>query len=126
MLIMNLFTLLFGLSILFAIYKLLALSLKRYERLKAMQRLEGAELIAYLGTAEPEEKSPNESKWWLMRTAAVGIACGISVCLVPLFEPLIKDSSFSDMLEVLFIGTILFLGFLSLLIELIIEHKLRK
>lgn len=123
---MNLFTLLFGLAILFSIYKLLALALKRYERLKAMQRLEGAELIAYLGTAEPEEKSLNESKWWLLRIAAVGIACGISCCLIPLFEPLVKESHFSDMLGTLFVGALMFLGFLSLLIELIIEHKLRK
>lgn len=123
---MSLFSLLFGLAILFAIYKLLALALKRYERLKAMQRLEGAELIAYLGTAEPEESTSNESKWWLLRAAAVGIACGISFCLVPLYEPLVKESHISNTHEILFVGTLMFLGFLGLLIELIIEHKLRK
>ena len=71
---------LFYLSLLFAIYRVVELSLKRYERLKAMQKLEGEELIAYLGKAEPEQKSNSleQSKWWLIRIASLLTGIGIT------------------------------------------------
>lgn len=130
---MSFFLFVFYLSLLFAIYRVVELSLKRYERLKAMQKLEGEELIAYLGKAEPERKSDSleQSKWWLIRIASLLIGAGITLALSPFivnwgieFGEANKLSS--DLNAFAVIGC----GFLccatALLIELVIEHRVRK
>ncbi len=124
---------LFSLSLLFAIYRVVEFSLKRYERLKAMQKLEGADLIAYLGKAEPEEKSNSleKSKWWIMRFAAFLIGAGITLCLSPIIInwgiEFGKTNQLSDDLNAFaLIGCGLICSAVTLLIELIIEHKVRK
>lgn len=124
---------LFYLSLLFAIYRVVELSLKRYERLKAMQKLEGEELIAYLGKAEPEQKSNSleQSKWWLIRIASLLIGVGVTLSLSPLivnwgieFGEANKLSS--DLNAFAVIGCGFICSAVTLLIELIIEHKVRK
>ena len=117
---------LFYLSLLFAIYRVVELSLKRYERLKAMQKLEGEELIAYLGKAEPEQKSNSleQSKWWLIR---IGITLGLSPIIINWGIEFGKANKLSDDLNAFaFIGCGLICSAVTLLIELIIEHKVRK
>lgn len=124
--------LLFSMVVLFGIYKVVDLAMKRYERLKAMQKLEGEELIAYLGKAAPEEKSHSleRSKWWLMRIASTVIGAGVSFGLSPIivswavgFE---ERHNINDIAVTAFIGIATFISAMFLLIELIIEHKVRK
>lgn len=124
---------LFYLSLLFAIYRVVELSLKRYERLKAMQKLEGEELIAYLGKAEPEQKSNSleQSKWWLIRIASLltgtGITLGLSPIIINWCIEFGEANKLSDDLNAFaFIGCGLICSAVTLLIELIIEHKVRK
>ena len=124
---------LFYLSLLFAIYRVVELSLKRYERLKAMQKLEGEELIAYLGKAEPEQKSNSleQSKWWLIRIASlltgIGITLGLSPIIINWCIEFGEANKLSDDLNAFaVIGCGLICSAVTLLIELIIEHKVRK
>ncbi|MBR0331484.1 MAG: hypothetical protein IIX12_07825, partial [Alistipes sp.] len=49
-----------------AIYKIVEMSMARYERLQAMQKLEGQELVEYLGKAAPQEDYLKQTMWWLM------------------------------------------------------------
>lgn len=125
--------LLFGMVVLLGIYKVVELTMKRYERLKAMQKLEGEELIAYLGKAEPEQKSNSleQSKWWLFRIASLLIGVGITLCLSPLIvnwgiEFGKANNLSSDLNGFAVIGCGFFCSAVTLLIELLIEHRVRK
>lgn len=112
---------LFTVVIVLAIYKLVDLATTRYERLKAMQKLEGENLIDYLGKAAPKVEDQDQTVWWLMRIAAAVIGVGIAM-LQSLWISKIEVPQYSVLLAAL----IMLLGALAIIIELCIERKLRK
>ena len=116
---------LFTVVIVLAIYKLVDLATTRYERLKAMQKLEGESLVKYLGKAAPKVEGQDQTVWWLMRIAAVVIGVGIAM-LQSLWISKIEVPQYSNVPEVLLAALIMLLGALAIIIELCIERKLRK
>lgn len=118
--------LLFWVLICITSYKVIDLSLRRYERFKAMQKLEGESLIEYLGKSEskPQGDSLRQSLWWLLRGGSVALGIGIAFSLSPLFVQLeeIRDS----VGETTLVGASIVLSALFLIIELLIEQKVRK
>lgn len=118
--------LLFWVLICITSYKVIDLSLRRYERFKAMQKLEGESLIEYLGKSEPNPQgdSLRQSLWWLFRGGSVALGIGIAFSLSPLFVQLeeIRDS----VGETTLVGASIVLSALFLIIELLIERKVRK
>lgn len=118
--------LLFWVLICITSYKVIDLSLRRYERFKAMQKLEGGSLIEYLGKSEPKPQgdSLRQSLWWLLRGGSVALGIGIAFSLSPLFVQLeeIRDS----VGETTLVGASIVLSALFLIIELLIERKVRK
>lgn len=116
--------LLLAVALLIGLYQLVALALKRYERLRAMEKLEGEALVAYLGKAEPEGDSLKKTMWWLIRLGSLLLGLGISFCMAPLIECLFLDAK-TNLMEAVFAGVICLFGALALIVELIIERKVR-
>lgn len=116
---------LFTVVIVLAIYKLVDLATTRYERLKAMQKLEGESLVEYLGKAAPKVEDKDQTVWWLVRIAAAVIGVGIAM-LQSLWISKIEVPQYSNVPEVLLAAFIMLLGALAIIIELCIERKLRK
>ena len=90
-------------------------------------------MIAYLGKAEPEQKinSLEQSKWWLIRIASlltgIGITLGLSPIIINWGIEFGEANKLSDDLNAFaVIGCGLICSAVTLLIELIIEHKVRK
>lgn len=116
---------LFTLIIAVAIYKILELSLNRYERLKALQKLEGQDLVEYLGKAAPQVDSLKQTMWWLMRIGSILIGVGIGF-LQSFWIGQLPEGPFGDTPEIMLVGGMMLCGALFLIIELFIERKLRK
>lgn len=116
---------LFTLIIAVAIYKILELSLTRFERLKALQKLEGQDLVEYLGKAAPQEDYLKQTMWWLMRIGSILIGVGIGF-LQSFWIAQLPEDPFGDTLEIMLVGGMMLCGALFLIIELFIERKLRK
>ena len=116
---------LFTLIIAVAIYKILELSLNRYERLKAMQKLEGQDLVEYLGKAAPQVDALKQTMWWLMRIGSIVLGVGIGF-LQSFWLANLPEGDFGDTPEIMLIGAMICGGALFLIIELFIERKLRK
>lgn len=116
---------LFTLIIAVAIYKILELSLNRYERLKALQKLEGQDLVEYLGKAAPQVDSLKQTMWWLMRIGSIVLGVGVGF-LQSLWMANLPEDGFGDTPEIMLIGAMMLGGALFLIIELFIERKLRK
>ena len=116
---------LFVLVIAVAIYKIVELSLNRYERLQAMQKLEGQDLVEYLGKAAPQEDYLKQTMWWLMRIGSILIGVGIGFLQSFWIEQL-PEGPFGDTPEIMLVGAVMLCGALFLIIELFIERKLRK
>ena len=116
---------LFTLVIAVAIYKILELSLNRYERLKALQKLEGKDLVEYLGKAAPQVDSLKQTMWWLMRIGSILIGVGIGF-LQSFWIERLPEGPFGDTPELMLVGGMMLGGALFLIIELFIERKLRK
>lgn len=108
-----------------AIYKIVEISMTRYERLQAMQKLEGQELVEYLGKAAPQVDSLKQTMWWLMRIASVLFGVGIGF-LQSYWMANLPESCFGDTPEIMLVGAMMLCGALFLIIELFIERKLRK
>ena len=116
---------LFTLIIAVAIYKILELSLNRYERLKALQKLEGQDLVGYLGKAAPQEDYLKQTMWWLMRIGSILIGVGIGF-LQSYWIGQLPEGPFGDTPEIMLVGGMILGGALFLIIELLVERKLRK
>ena len=108
-----------------AIYKIVELSLTRFERLKALQKLEGQDLVEYLGKAAPQEDYLKQTMWWLMRIGSILIGVGIGFLQVFWIGQL-PEGPYSDTPEIMLVGGMMLGGALFLIIELFIERKLRK
>ncbi len=118
---------LFTLIIAVAIYKILELSLNRYERLKAMQKLEGHDLVEYLGKAAPQEDYLKQTMWWLMRIGSVLIGIGVAMIqVIWLGKQQLTEDSYGDTAQIMLVGGMILCGAFFLIIELFIERKLRK
>ena len=116
---------LFVLVIVIAIYKLVELSLHRFERLKAMQKLEGQALVEYLGKAAPQEDYLKQTMWWLMRIGSILIGVGIGFLQVIWVRQLSEDG-YGNTPQLVLVGAMMLCGALFLIIELLLERKLRK
>lgn len=116
---------LFTLIIAVAIYKILELSLTRFERLKALQKLEGQDLVEYLGKAAPQVDSLKQTMWWLMRIGSILIGVGIGFLQV-IWVRQFPEDGFGNTPEIMLVGGMMLCGALFLIIELFIERKLRK
>ena len=116
---------LFTLVIAIAIYKIVELSLNRFERLKAMQRLEGQDLVEYLGKAAPQEDYLKQTMWWLMRIASVLLGVGIG-SMQTIWIREFPEDRFCDTPAMILCGAMMLGGALFLIIELLLERKLRK
>ncbi len=116
---------LFVLVIVIAIYKIVELSLTRFERLKAMQKLEGQDLVEYLGKAAPQVDSLKQTMWWLMRIGSIILGVGVGFLQVFWIGQL-PEGPYSDTPEIMLVGGMMLGGALFLIIELFIERKLRK
>ena len=116
---------LFVLVIVIAIYKLVELSLTRFERLKALQKLEGQDLVEYLGKAAPQEDYLKQTMWWLMRIGSILLGVGIGF-LQSFWIGQLPEGPFGDTPEIMLVGGMMLGGALFLIIELFIERKLRK
>ena len=116
---------LFTLVIAIAIYKIVELSLNRFERLKAMQRLEGQALVEYLGKAAPQEDYLKQTMWWLMRIASVLLGVGIG-SMQTIWIREFPEDRFCDTPQMILCGAMMLGGALFLIIELLLERKLRK
>ena len=116
---------LFTLIIAVAIYKILELSLNRYERLKALQKLEGQDLVEYLGKAAPQVDSLKQTMWWLMRIGSILLGVGVGF-LQSFWIAQLPEGPFGDTPEIMLVGGMMLCGALFLIIELFIERKLRK
>ena len=116
---------LFVLVIAIGIYKIVELSLNRFERLKAMQKLEGQDLVEYLGKAAPQEDSLKASMWWLMRIGSILIGVGIGFLQCIWIEQL-PAGRYNNTPIVVLSGAMMLGGALFLVVELLIERKLRK
>ena len=116
---------LFVLVIAIAIYKIVELSLNRFERLKAMQKLEGQDLVEYLGKAAPQVDSLKQTMWWLMRIGSILIGVGIGFLQVIWVRQLSEDG-FGNTPQLVLVGAMMLCGALFLIIELLLERKLRK
>ena len=108
-----------------AIYKIVEMSMTRYERLQAMQKLEGQELVEYLGKAAPQEDYLKQTMWWLMRIASVLLGVGIGF-LQSYWIGQLPEGPFGDTPEIMLVGGMILGGALFLIIELLVERKLRK
>lgn len=109
------------------IYKVIDLALNRHERYKALQKLEGEQLIEYLGKTEPRSSQDllKASLWWLMRIASVLIGVGIAF-LQTIWIAQLPKSRISNTPEMVAFGVMMLCGALFLMIELLIERKVRK
>ena len=116
---------LFVLVIAIAIYKIVELSLTRFERLKALQKLEGQALVEYLGKAAPQEDYLKQTMWWLMRIGSILIGVGIGF-LQLFWIGQLPEAPFGNTPEIMLVGGMMLCGALFLIIELFIERKLRK
>ena len=116
---------LFTLVIVIAIYKIVELSLTRFERLKALQKLEGQDLVEYLGKAAPQEDYLKQTMWWLMRIASVLFGVGIGF-LQSYWIGQLPEGPFGDTPEIMLVGGMILGGALFLIVELLVERKLRK
>lgn len=116
---------LFVLVIVIAIYKIVELSLTRFERLKAMQKLEGQDLVEYLGKAAPQEDYLKQTMWWLMRIGSIVLGVGVGF-LQSFWVANLPEGPFGDTPEIMLVGGMMLGGALFLIIELFIERKLRK
>ena len=116
---------LFTLVIAVAIYKIVELSLTRYERLKALQKLEGQDLVEYLGKAAPQVDSLKQTMWWLMRICSIVLGVGVGF-LQSFWLANLPEGPFGDTPEIMLVGGMMLGGALFLIIELFIERKLRK
>ena len=116
---------LFVLVIVIAIYKIVELSLTRFERLKAMQKLEGQDLVEYLGKAAPQEDYLKQTMWWLMRIGSIVLGVGVGF-LQSFWVANLPEGPFGDTPELMLVGGMMLGGALFLIIELFIERKLRK
>lgn len=108
-----------------AIYKIVELSLTRFERLKALQKLEGQDLVEYLGKAAPQEDYLKQTMWWLMRIGSIVLGVGIGF-LQSFWVANIPEGPFGDTPEIMLVGGMMLGGALFLIIELLLERKLRK
>lgn len=116
---------LFTLVIVIAIYKIVELSLTRFERLKALQKLEGQALVEYLGKAAPQVDSLKQTMWWLMRIGSIVLGVGVGF-LQSFWVANLPEGPFGDTPEIMLVGGMMLGGALFLIIELFIERKLRK
>ena len=116
---------LFVLVIAIAIYKIVELSLNRFERLKAMQKLEGQDLVEYLGKAAPQEDYLKQTMWWLMRIGSILIGVGIGF-LQSFWVANLPEGPIGNTPEIMLMGGMMLCGALFLIVELFIERKLRK
>ena len=116
---------LFTLVIVIAIYKIVELSLTRFERLKALQKLEGQDLVEYLGKAAPQEDYLKQTMWWLMRIGSIVLGVGIGF-LQSFWVANLPEGPFGDTPEIMLVGGMMLGGALFLIIELLLERKLRK
>lgn len=116
---------LFTLIIAVAIYKIVELSLTRFERLKAMQKLEGHDLVEYLGKAAPQEDYLKQTMWWLMRIGSILLGVGVGF-LQSFWIGQLPEGPFGDTPEIMLVGGMILCGAFFLIIELFIERKLRK
>lgn len=116
---------LFVLVIVIAIYKIVELSLTRFERLKAMQKLEGQDLVEYLGKAAPQVDSLKQTMWWLMRIASILLGVGVGFLQVIWIRQLPEDG-YGNTPPMILVGAMMLCGALFLIIELLLERKLRK
>lgn len=108
-----------------AIYKIVELSLTRFERLKALQKLEGQDLVEYLGKAAPQVDSLKQTMWWLMRIGSILLGVGVGF-LQSFWIGQLPEGPFGDTPEIMLVGGMMLCGALFLIIELFIERKLRK
>ena len=95
------------------------------ERLQAMQKLEGQELVEYLGKAAPQEDYLKQTMWWLMRIGSILIGVGIGFLQV-IWVRQFPEDGFGNTPEIMLVGGMMLCGALFLIIELFIERKLRK
>ena len=116
---------LFTLVIAIAIYKIVELSLNRFERLKALQKLEGQALVEYLGKAAPQEDYLKQTMWWLMRIGSILIGVGIGF-LQSIWIEQLPEGNYKDTRMMVLIGAMMLGGASFLIVELLIERKLRK
>lgn len=121
------FDLILGIVIAVAIYKTAEMAMIRFERLKAMQKLEGHDLVDYLGKAAPQEDYLKQTMWWLMRIGSVLIGIGVAMIqVIWLGKQQLTKGSYSDTAQVMLTGGMILCGAFFLIIELFIERKLRK
>ncbi len=116
---------LFTLVIAIAIYKIVELSLNRFERLKALQKLEGQALVEYLGKAAPQEDYLKQTMWWLMRIGSILIGVGIGFLQCIWIEQL-PEGNYNNTPMVVLSGAMMIGGASFLIVELLLERKLRK
>lgn len=110
------------------LYKIIDLSLCRYERFKAMQKLDGELLVEYLGKSEPRSKLDllKKSLWWLMRAGSVALGIGVSLLSTPFFAEMEYRKGVGHVGQMSMFGTMILLAAVFLIIELMIERKIRK
>lgn len=118
--------LIFSSIFLFVIYQTVALLLRYIERKNAIRKLEGADLITYLGKAEPKDNTSQKWIWWLLRVGSIALGCGISFCLTPLYSKLGQTPNTVYLVEVVGTGATMILSAIFLIIELLVELKMRK
>lgn len=121
------FDLILGIVIAVAIYKTAEMAMIRFERLKAMQKLEGHDLVEYLGKAAPQEDYLKQTMWWLMRIGSVLIGIGVAMIqVIWLGKHQLTEDSYGDTAQIMLVGGMILCGAFFLIIELFIERKLRK
>lgn len=121
------FDLILGIVIAVAIYKTAEMAMIRFERLKAMQKLEGHDLVEYLGKAAPQEDYLKQTMWWLMRIGSVLIGIGVAMIqVIWLRKQQLTEDSYGDTAQIMLVGGMILCGAFFLIIELFIERKLRK
>lgn len=119
------FDLILGIVIAVAIYKTAEMAMIRFERLKAMQKLEGHDLVEYLGKAAPQEDYLKQTMWWLMRIGSILLGVGVGF-LQSFWIGQLPEGPFGDTPEIMLVGGMILCGAFFLIIELFIERKLRK
>lgn len=125
---MNTGLLLWFVLICITLYKIIDLSLRRYERFKAMQKLEGEQLVEYLGKSEPDPQGDplRQSLWWLLRAGSVALGIGIPFICSPFFAEIECKANMGQVGQMSMVGAMILLSAVFLIIELLIERKVRK
>ncbi len=125
---MNTGLLLWFVMICITLYKIIDISLRRFERFKAIQKLEGDLLVEYLSKNEPRPQQDllKASLWWLLRAGSVALGIGIPFLCAPIFAQIEYVPHVGAVGQMSMVGTMILLSTTFLIIELLIERKLRK